>query len=179
MAEQSSATSSTRVTVLISGSGTNLQALINASPTSSPAYHIVRVISNRKAAFGLTRAVQSGIPVAYHNLVTYKRKHPLSEDTARREYDTDLAALILEDKPELVVCAGFMHVLSTAFLSPLEKASLPIINLHPAKWGEFDGAGAIERSHKAFLDGKISETGVMIHYVSICAWTVIVLRSCR
>jgi len=121
---------STPITVLISGSGTNLQALIDAAAESSPSYKIVRVISNRKAAFGLERAQKAGIPTAYHNLVAYKKKYE-SEETARLKYDADLASLILEDEPRLVVCAGFMHVLTTAFLEPLEKASVAIINLHP------------------------------------------------
>jgi phosphoribosylglycinamide formyltransferase len=119
----------TPITVLISGSGTNLQALIDAASSS---YRIVRVISNRKAAYGLTRAQNADIPTAYHNLVAYKKKHE-SEQEARKEYDSDLASLILKDAPKLVVCAGFMHVLSPSFLEPLTTAGVSIINLHPGK----------------------------------------------
>jgi len=156
---------SIRITVLISGSGTNLQALIDALATTLADASIVRVISNRKAAFGLQRAENAGIPTSYHNLVAYRKKNAENELAARQAYDSDLATLVLEDSPHLVVCAGFMHILSTSFLGPLERQGIPVINLHPAQWGRFDGADAIARAHTAFMEGKISETGVMIHYV--------------
>ncbi|KAF2671279.1 phosphoribosylglycinamide formyltransferase [Microthyrium microscopicum] len=156
----------TRITVLISGNGTNLQALIDAQPTTLSPARIVRVISNKKAAYGLERAKTANIPTAYHNIVAYRKKYePKDETAARQAYDADLAALVLKDAPNLVVCAGFMHILSPQFLEPLAEKGVDIINLHPAKWGMFDGAGAIEKAHKAFMDGEITETGVMIHYV--------------
>ncbi|KAF2405382.1 phosphoribosylglycinamide formyltransferase [Trichodelitschia bisporula] len=161
-----SPTTPARLTVLISGSGTNLAALITAQPTLSSTHptSIVRVISNRKAAYGLTRASDAGIPSAYHNLASYK-KRLTPESAAREAYDADLASLVLADSPDLVVCAGFMHILSPAFLRPLEEAGVRIINLHPALRGEFNGAHAIERAHAAFMAGEIQRTGVMIHYV--------------
>lgn len=58
---------------------------------------------------------------------------------AREEYDAELARLVLQDEPELVVCLGFMHVLSTRFLGPLQEKKLRIINLHPALPGAFNG----------------------------------------
>jgi phosphoribosylglycinamide formyltransferase len=67
----------TRITVLISGSGTNLQALIDAANTPQlPNVHIVRVISDRKAAFGLTRAQNAHIPTTYHPWLPYKKLYP-------------------------------------------------------------------------------------------------------
>ncbi|KAL5047277.1 hypothetical protein BDW71DRAFT_197012 [Aspergillus fruticulosus] len=154
-----------RLTVLISGSGTNLQAVID--DTTLPA-KIVRVISNRKDAFGLERARRANIPTQYHNLVKYKKQQPATPEgvqRAREEYDAELARLVLEDKPDLVACLGFMHVLSEGFLGPLEAKGVRIVNLHPALPGEFNGANAIERAHQAWLDGKIERTGVMIHNV--------------
>ncbi|KAL4943299.1 hypothetical protein BDV06DRAFT_211152 [Aspergillus oleicola] len=154
-----------RVTVLISGSGTNLQAVIDDTTLSTS---IIRVISNRKDAFGLERARRADIPTHYHNLVKYKKQQPATPEgvqRAREEYDAELARLVLDDKPELVACLGFMHVLSEGFLGPLEKEGVRIINLHPALPGEFNGANAIERAHQAWLDGKIKRTGVMIHNV--------------
>jgi phosphoribosylglycinamide formyltransferase len=130
MATSSESTLSTPVTVLISGSGTNLQALLDAQSSSNPPFRIVRVISNRKAAYGLVRAQTANVPTTYHNLVAYKKSHE-SEDAARKAYDADLADLIIKDQPKLVVCAGFMHILSPTFLDPLEKAGVAIINLHP------------------------------------------------
>jgi phosphoribosylglycinamide formyltransferase len=125
---------STRITVLISGTGTNLQALIDAQATTLSGATIVRVISNRKNVMGLQRAENAGIPTAYHNLVQYKKRHPKEEEQlAREEYDEDLAKLILADEPDLVVCAGFMHILSPRFLDPLAAKNVDVINLHPGE----------------------------------------------
>jgi len=156
----------THITVLISGNATNLQALINAQEQKNlSSGKIVRVISNRKDAYGLKRAENAQIPSAYHNLKKFKEKYPDDTPRARREYDIELAELILEDEPHLVVCAGWMHILSPPFLERLWEKGVDIINLHPALPGQFNGAKAIERAHKAFMDGEITETGVMIHYV--------------
>ena len=135
--------SSTRITVLISGNGTNLQAVIDTIDAGKLPAQVVRVISNRKDAFGLERAKQAKIPSCYHNLLKYKKKHSLTDEgiqAAREEYDAELARLILQDYPELVVCLGFLHVLSMSFLNPIEKAHVNIINLHPALPGQFNGS---------------------------------------
>jgi len=172
-----------KLLVLISGTGTNLQALIDACkasqsspqttadqvrppPTLPANTSIIRVISNRKDAKGLQRAQDANIPTTYHNLVSYKKKHPKTDDgvqAAREAYDIDLANLILANSPDLVVCAGFMHILSPAFLAPLSH--IPIINLHPALPGQFNGIDAISRAWHAFQRGEIAGTGVMIHRV--------------
>ena len=139
-----------RLTVLISGNGTNLQALIDKITTNqlNPTAKIIRVISNRKEAYGLERARKANIPTTYHNLVKYKKKQQQQQSNsdvqvqvqaAREEYDADLAKIVLEDKPDLVVCLGFMHVLSERFLEPLNLGRLKIINLHPALPGAFNG----------------------------------------
>lgn len=161
----------TRITVLISGSGTNLQALIDACATHKiPSASIVRVISNRKDAYGLIRAAAAipPIPTIYHNLVKYKKEFPKTDEgvqQAREAYDAELARLVLVDKPDLVVCAGWMHILADDFLDPLKEASVSVINLHPALPGQFNGANAIQRAYTAFQQGDIQETGVMVHYV--------------
>ncbi|KAF7587351.1 hypothetical protein BBP40_007363 [Aspergillus hancockii] len=157
-----------RLTVLISGNGSNLQAVIDKTTAGQLPVNIVRVISNRKDAFGLERARRANIPTQYHNLVKYKRQHPATPEgiqAAREEYDAELARLILADNPEMVACLGFMHVLSPRFLEPLEAAGINIINLHPALPGAFNGTHAIDRAHAAWLEGKIDKTGVMIHKV--------------
>ncbi|KAJ6002380.1 hypothetical protein N7451_004927 [Penicillium sp. IBT 35674x] len=157
-----------RTTVLISGNGSNLQAVIDQIAAGTLNANIVRVLSNRKDAFGLERAQKANIPTAYHNLVKYKKQHPATPEgvqAAREEYDAELARLILADQPELVVCLGFMHILSPEFLRPLEEANVRIINLHPALPGAFNGVNAIERAHAAWMEGKIDKTGVMIHDV--------------
>jgi phosphoribosylglycinamide formyltransferase len=102
----------TKLAVLISGSGTNLQALIDASTTGLlPSTTIVRVISNKKGVQGLTRAEKAGIPTAYHNLIfgKYLKSGEKDENViskAREAYDADLADLVLQDKPDIVVCVS-------------------------------------------------------------------------
>lgn len=131
-----------RTTILISGNGSNLQAVIDKVAAQQLNANIVRVLSNRKDAYGLERARKANIPTQYHNLVKYKKQQPATPEgvqAAREEYDAELARLILADQPELVVCLGFMHVLSPRFLEPLEAANVRIINLHPALPGAFNG----------------------------------------
>ncbi|KAF1961571.1 phosphoribosylglycinamide formyltransferase [Byssothecium circinans] len=157
--------------VLISGNGSNLQALIDACASSAlPNTRITHVISNRKAAYGLERAAKASIPTTYHNLVAYKKKHPQTDEgtaAARTEYDADLANLILrlDPRPDVIVCAGWMHILTSDFLNPIASNNIKVINLHPALPGEFAGAGAIERAWEAGKKGEITRTGVMIHEV--------------
>ncbi|KAF9466959.1 phosphoribosylglycinamide formyltransferase [Collybia nuda] len=165
-----------RVVVLISGSGSNLQALINAQNTPSlPNARIVRVFSNRKAAFGLTRAAQATppIPTAYLALQPYLKSHP---GKTRDDYDAEVARILLADNPDLIILAGWMHILGDGFLEltdgrkPLNEGEptrgvVPVINLHPALPGAFDGANAIERAHEAFQKGEITRAGVMVHRV--------------
>ncbi|KAE8857010.1 hypothetical protein PTNB29_08077 [Pyrenophora teres f. teres] len=156
------------LTVLISGNGSNLQALIDACASGAlPNTRITNVISNRKAAYGLERAAKASIPTTYHNLVPYKKTHPDYIDMARQRYDADLAKIILESapRPDLIVCAGWMHIVTPSFLTPISAANIKIINLHPALPGEFAGAGAIERAWKAGREDGLKRTGVMIHEV--------------
>ena len=139
-------TPETRITVLISGNGTNLQALIDAIGDGKLHAKIVRVISNRKNAFGLRRAEEAKIPTEYHNLLQYKKNQPSTEEgvqAARELFDADLAKLVLKDKPDLICCLGFLHVLSEAFLGLIYAAHLKIINLHPALPGQFNGSVSI------------------------------------
>jgi phosphoribosylglycinamide formyltransferase len=169
MASQTSSTP-TSVTVLISGSGTNLQALIDACASGDlPSTRIIRVISNRKDAYGLKRAEAAKIPTLYHNLVAggyYKTEDSKAVKVAARpKYDADLAEIILKDKlTDIVVCAGWMHVLSPSFLERMAAAKVPVINLHPALPEKYNGVGAIERAFDDFQAGKLENntTGVMV-----------------
>lgn len=162
----------TKVTVLISGNGSNLQALIDASSSTMPYLKIVRVISNRANAFGLTRAQNASIPTTYHNLIAGKyhasgERDPAVKQKAREKYDADLAEKVLADEPDLVVCAGWMHILAPTFLNPLTERKVPVINLHPALPGKYDGTGAIQRAYDDYHKGILEhdKTGIMIHYV--------------
>lgn len=104
----------TKITVLISGKGSNLGKLIEATQSGLLAPHrIIRVISNRKNAGGLKLAEAANIPTRYHNLIGggYHGKGEKNEEVvreARRSYDADLAKIILEDGPDLVVCGMYL-----------------------------------------------------------------------
>jgi phosphoribosylglycinamide formyltransferase len=180
----------TRVTVLISGNGSNLQALIDASKTTMPYLKIVRVISNRSKAYGLKRAENASIPTAYHNLISGKyyssgEKDPAVIQAARERYDADLADLVIADSPDLLVCAGWLHVFAEKFLDPLAVKNIPVINLHPALPQKYDGIDAIKRAYDDYREGKLenNRTGIMIHYVirDVDRGTPIVVREieCR
>lgn len=102
--------------------------------------------------------------------MSYKKAHPDSSaeatySEARAAYDSDLATLVLDDAPDMVVCAGWMHILAPTFLEPLARAGVPVINLHPALPRQFNGARAIERAYEAFQEGTVDKTGIMVHYV--------------
>jgi formyltetrahydrofolate-dependent phosphoribosylglycinamide formyltransferase len=149
--------SQARVAVLISGSGSNLQALIDASRDHILNAEIVLVVSNRKAAFGLERAKNAGIETLYFPLKPYR-----DAGRSREEYDSDLASSIAEFKPDLLVCAGWMHIDSGALI---DRFPGRIINLHPALPGEFPGAHGIEDAFNAWQRGEISRSGCMVHHV--------------
>lgn len=169
----------TNITVLISGSGSNLQALIDAEHSGVLKGHITQVISSSPDAYGLTRAQSNNIPTKVHQLKQYYKgipKEKKAERAAQREqFNRDLANLLIYGnisgekqeytKPDLIVCAGWMLILSPTVLEPLEKAGIIIINLHPALPGAFDGTHAIERAWEAGKKGEISKGGVMIHRV--------------
>lgn len=161
------------ILVLISGSGTNLQALIDGAAAGAFPGQISRVVSSSPKAYGLTRAQNAGIATHVHDLQAYYKGIPKEDKSARKsareQFNTDLAAYILqpENRPDLIVCAGWMLILSPSFLEPLEEAGVPIINLHPALPGAFAGINAIERAWQAGQDGKIVKAGVMIHKVIV------------
>jgi formyltetrahydrofolate-dependent phosphoribosylglycinamide formyltransferase len=146
-----------RLAVLISGSGTNLQAILDAIRLRMLDAEVAVVVSNRRAAFGLERAAKAGIPTRYHPLKPYR-----DAGRSREEYDADLATLLQEFAPDWVVLAGWMHILSDAFL---RHYAYRVVNLHPALPGEFPGANAIAEALDAFRAGKIKKTGVMAHLV--------------
>ncbi|ORZ03154.1 phosphoribosylglycinamide formyltransferase [Syncephalastrum racemosum] len=147
------------VAVLISGSGSNLQALIDATQSGALKAKIVVVGSNRKAAYGLERAAKAGIPTRTFSLKQFKDR-----GQTRVDFDIHVAKTIQEEyKPDLLVLAGWMHILSPEFLSYFPKQN--VMNLHPALPGQFDGAHAIERAYEAYKEGKVDHTGVMVHKV--------------
>ncbi|KII94411.1 hypothetical protein PLICRDRAFT_427495 [Plicaturopsis crispa FD-325 SS-3] len=153
-----------RIVVLVSGSGTNLQELIDAQNTDAlPHAAITLVISNRKAAYALTRAGSVGIPTAYLALQPFLKANP---GRTRDDYDAAVARLVVDVRPDLVVLAGWMHIFGDGFLDIVSgDGRIPVINLHPALPGTFDGANAIERAFAAFQQGEIAHSGAMVHRV--------------
>lgn len=146
-----------KLAVLVSGSGTNLQAIMDAIANGELAAEIELVAANRKAAYGLVRAETANIPTLYYPLKPY-----LDDGRGRERYDKDLADRIQQYQPDLVVLAGWMHVLSPAFLAQFPEK---VINLHPALPGAFAGTDAIERTFAAFQAGEVAHGGCMVHYV--------------
>lgn len=162
--------------------GSNLQALLDATENGSiPNARISQVISNRKAAYGLTRAQNHNVPTAVLSMKTWLSRNA---GKTREDYDCVLARAVLAGaegksqesidsnssisasvKLDLVVLAGFMHIVSPEFLEVLGDTKC--INLHPALPGQFDGIEAIERAYKAFQAGELKDgkTGAMVHEV--------------
>jgi phosphoribosylglycinamide formyltransferase len=114
-----------RITVLISGSGSNLQALIDAAGTERlPNAKITFVLSSRSNAYGLTRASTQSppIPTSVCALKTFLNRNP---GATRENYDAEVARRVLDSKPDLVVLAGWMHILSPQFLEILNGTTEP------------------------------------------------------
>ncbi len=143
----------TRLVVLISGNGSNLQAILDACASGKLHASVVTVISNKPDAYGLTRARNAGVE-AIHFLKL--------EDESRREYDSRLATCVTTKLPDYIVLAGWMRILSSNFLACFPNR---VINLHPALPGTFPGTHAIERAFEAYQRGEIDHTGVMVHLV--------------
>ncbi len=142
-----------RLVVLISGSGTNLQAILDACANGRLPARVVAVVSNKGDAYGLQRAAKAGVPT----LVLPK---PKAQD--RAEYDAQLAQQVAAFQPDWIVLAGWMRLLTNAFLSRFPGK---VINLHPALPGTFPGTHAIQHAYEAYQAGQIDHTGVMVHLV--------------
>ncbi len=143
----------TRLVVLISGNGSNLQAILDACASGELPASVVTVISNKPDAYGLTRARNAGVEAVHF---------PKLENESRQEYDARLANYVTTQRPDYIVLAGWMRLLSSAFLSCFPNR---VINLHPALPGTFPGTHAIERAFEAYQHDEIIHTGVMVHFV--------------
>src|SRR5262249_38316883 len=129
--------------VLVSGNGTNLQALIDAG------LPVRAVASNRKDAYALVRARGAGIPVATFSLDCH---------ADRAERDIVMATWLEEPGVELVVLAGYMHLRTSPFLQRFPER---VVNVHPSLLPDFPGAHAIDDA----LAAGVETTGVSVHYV--------------
>ena len=129
--------------VLVSGEGTNLQALLDAG------LPVVAVASNRPGVRALERAEAAGVPAAVFELDAYE---------SRGARDTAMASWLAEHGVDLVVCAGYMHLLTGAFL---ERFRGRVVNVHPSLLPAFPGTRPVADA----LGAGVGETGVTVHLV--------------
>ncbi len=145
-----------KIAVLVSGGGTNLQALIDAVNNGTIKHgEIAVVISNNADAFALTRAYNSNIP----REVVLKAKFPEPE-----AFENEISRIVKEYGVDLIVLAGFMHILSKNFTAKYPKR---IINVHPSLIPSFCGKGYYGlKVHEAALKYGVKVTGATVHFVN-------------
>lgn len=144
------------IAVLVSGGGTNLQALIDAQQSRIiNSGRIALVVSNNSSAYALTRAENAGIPTA----IVLKK-----ECADQAEFENRILKLLEENKIDMIVLAGFMSILSADFVSHYPER---IINVHPSLIPSFCGEGFYGlRVHRAALDYGVKVTGATVHFVN-------------
>jgi len=139
-----------KVVVLISGSGTNLQALIDAQRAGQLPIELSAVVSNRPAVQGLMRAEHAGIPALVVDHTHFDR---------REDFDRALQACIDRYNPDLVVLAGFMRILTPDFTRAYEGRML---NIHPSLLPKYQGL----HTHERALEAGDPEHGATVHFVT-------------
>lgn len=143
-----------KIGVLVSGSGTNLQAIIDNIKSGFIAAKISVVISNKKSAFGLERAKIEGISAQF---ISKKQAGSLEN------FNKEIITTLQNHKIDLVVLAGYLSILSEEFISTYRNK---IINIHPALIPSFCGAGYYGLNvHKAALDYGVKLSGATVHFV--------------
>ena len=142
-----------RVAVLVSGSGSNLQVLINAAQAGALPIEIVGVISNREDAYAITRANDAAIPVAVLSHVASGKRMGI------KTFETHASAQLSAWQPDVIVLAGFMRVLSASFI---DNAPAPMINLHPALLPAYKGLD----THQRAIQAGERHHGCSIHVVT-------------
>lgn len=139
-----------RLVVLISGSGSNLQALIDACSAQTINAEIVAVFSNKAGAYGLLRAQQAGIPALSLSP---------AEFSSRDDFDAALQAQIDEYQPDLLILAGYMRILTPAFVRHYHGKML---NIHPSLLPKYPGL----HTHRKALENGDAEHGTSVHFVT-------------
>ena len=139
-----------KIGVLLSGSGTNLQAIIDAVSEDGLPVDIVKVVSSRPDAYGIERAQRAGIPV----LVMNRQKYADVEAA-----DTQIVEALREAGAEYVVMAGYMRKVTPVMLDAFPDR---VLNLHPALLPSFKGAHAIQDA----FDAGVKVTGVTVHFAN-------------
>lgn len=145
-----------RVAVLVSGNGTNLQALLDAERKGeNPDGRVTLVVSSSDGAYALERARRSGIPA-----LTIDKKAA----GGGRAFEEQLWQAVQEQGVDLIVLAGFLHILTPEFI---RRANVPMINIHPALLPAFGGKGLYGiKVHQAVLEAGAAVTGATVHYVN-------------
>lgn len=141
--------STPRVAILISGSGTNLQAFIDRAAAGDLEADIALVLSNRADAYGLTRAEQAGIPTA---VISHR------DFDSREDFDRAMAEVIDAENVDYVVLAGFMRILSGWFV---DRYLGRLLNVHPALLPLYPGLD----THQRVLDAGDTHHGTTVHFV--------------
>ncbi|MDN7136372.1 phosphoribosylglycinamide formyltransferase [Pseudidiomarina terrestris] len=139
-----------RIVVLISGSGTNMQAIVDACQADRIDGEVVAVISNKADVGGLEKAAKAGIPTA---VLSHR------EFDSREAYDEELLKLVDSFAPDVVVLAGFMRILTPAFAQHFQGRML---NIHPSLLPKYRGIN----THQRALDNGDKEHGVSVHFVT-------------
>lgn len=151
-----------RLVVLATGSGSNLQAILDACADGTLAAEVVLVVVNRRTAYAADRAAAAGVPSVYRPMGPFREAVPDDPRRARERYDAALAAEIADVRPDLIVQAGWMHLFTSAFL---DRFPGMVVNLHPALPGAFPGANAIDDAWAAHETDGLDHTGIMVHLV--------------
>ena len=151
-----------RLVVLATGSGSNLQAILDACADGTLEAEVVLVVVNRRTAYAAERAAAAGVPSVYRPMGPFREAVPDDPRRARERYDAALAAEIADARPDLIVQAGWMHLFTSAFL---DRFPGMVVNLHPALPGAFPGAHAIDDAWAAHETDGLDHTGVMVHLV--------------
>ncbi|MGE4260769.1 phosphoribosylglycinamide formyltransferase [Shewanella sp.] len=138
-----------RVLVLISGNGSNLQAIMDQALPKAP-YQVVGVISNKADAYGLVRARAAGI--ASHYVM-------VNPEESRADYDLRLSEAIEQLQPDLIVLAGFMRILSDELVKAYQGC---MINIHPSLLPKFTGL----HTHQRAIEAGEQEHGASVHFVT-------------
>ncbi len=143
-------TSMKRILVLISGSGSNLQAILDGCAGGKIAGQVVGVISNKADAYGLVRAREAGVATAILAQQQF---------ASREEYDVALLALMADYQPDLVVLAGFMRILSADLVRHFAER---MINIHPSLLPKYQGL----HTHQRAIEAGDDEHGASVHFVT-------------
>lgn len=138
------------IVVLISGSGSNLQAILDACSAGFIPGQVKAVISNKAAAFGLKRAETAGVAAQVLSHKGYD---------SREDYDAALVQLIDSHQPDLVVLAGFMRILTPAFVAHYQGR---LLNIHPSLLPKYQGLN----THQRAIEAGDSEHGCSVHFVT-------------